>query len=92
MKDQYALVNYFDVVGNKQDGYEINNCCVEETGITITDDATEKDILKYLVQIGFLTTSDRRKVHIDVTDSNTLEIYAVKDNYPIGSLRKFVFD
>lgn len=92
MKDQYALVNYFDILGNKQDGYEINNCCVEETGITIADDATEKDILKYLVQIGFLTSSDRRRVRIDTTDWDRMEIYAVKGNYPIGSLTKFVFD
>lgn len=85
---KYTLVNYFDVWGNEKEGYEINNLCNEVEGITITDDATEKDILKYLVQIGFLTTSDRRKVRIDTTDGDMMEIYAVKGNYPIGSLRR----
>lgn len=85
---KYTLVNYFDVWGNEKEGYEINNLCNEVEGITITDDATEKDILKYLVQIGFLTTSDRRKVRIDTTDWDMMEIYAVKGNYPIGSLRR----
>ena len=85
---KYTLVNYFDVWGNEKEGYEINNLCNEVEGITITDDASEKDILKYLVQIGFLTTSDRRKVRIDTTDWDMMEIYAVKNNYPIGSLRR----
>ena len=85
---KYTLVNYFDVWGNEKEGYEINNLCNEVEGITITDDATEKDILKYLVQIGFLTTSDRRKVRIDTNDWDMMEIYAVKGNYPIGSLRR----
>ena len=85
---KYTLVNYFDVWGNEEEGYEINNLCNEAEGITITDDASEKDILKYLVQIGFLTTSDRRKVRIDTTDWDMMEIYAVKGNYPIGSLRR----
>ena len=85
---KYTLVNYFDVWGNEKEGYEINNLCNEVEGITITDDASEKDILKYLVQIGFLTTSDRRKVRIDIADGDMMEIYAVKNNYPIGSLRR----
>lgn len=85
---KYTLVNYFDVWGNEEEGYEINNLCNEVEGITITEDASEKDILKYLVQIGFLTTSDRRKVRIDTTDGDMMEIYAVKGNYPIGLLRR----
>ena len=85
---KYTLVNYFDVWGNEKEGYEINNLCNEVEGITITEDATEKDILKYLVQIGFLITSDRRKVRIDTADGDMMEIYAVKNNYPIGSLRR----
>lgn len=86
--NKYTLVNYFDVWGNAKDGYEVNNLCKEETGITITDDASEKDILNYLVLIGFLATSDMRKVRIDTTDWDMMEIYAVKDNYPLGSLRR----
>lgn len=86
--NKYTLVNYFDVLGNAKDGWEVNNLCVEADGITITDDATEKDILEYLKQIGFLITSDRRRVRIDTNDWDMMEIYAVKDNYLIGSLRR----
>lgn len=86
--NKYTLVNYFDVWGNAKDGWEVNNLCNEATGITITDDASEKDVLNYLKLIGFLTTSDRRQVRIDMTDWDMMEIYAVKDNYPLGSLRR----
>lgn len=84
----YSLINYFDVWGNAKDGWEVNNLCTEETGITITDDASEKDILNCLKLIGFLTTSDKRKVRIDTTDGDMMEIYAVKGMQPLGRLQK----
>lgn len=83
---KYSLINYFDVWGNAKDGWEVNNQCVEFDDLVITDDATEKDILKYLVSIGFLTTSDRRKVRVDDL-GDYMEIYAVKGNMPLGLLR-----
>lgn len=58
MMPTYSLINYFDVWGNAKDGWEVNNLCTEKTGITITDDATDKEILDYLVHVGFLATSD----------------------------------
>ena len=82
---KYSLINYFDVWGNAKDGWEVNNQCVEFDDLVITDDATEKDILKYLVSIGFLATSDRRKVKIDDL-GDYMEIYAVKGNMPLGLL------
>lgn len=30
---RYRLINYFDVWGNAEVGYEVNDLCVEETGI-----------------------------------------------------------
>lgn len=87
---KYSLINYFDVWGNDKDGYEVNNLCVEKTGITISYDATEKEILDYLVQIGFLNTSDMRKVRINTLDEEMMEIYAVKGMQPLGRLEREV--
>ena len=87
---EYSLINYFDVWGNDKDGYEVNNLCVEKTGITIAYDATEKEILDYLVQIGFLNTSDMRKVRINTLDGEMMEIYAVKGMQPLGRLEREV--
>ena len=84
---KYSLINYFGVWGNKKDGWEVNNLCTEETGIVIADDASDKEILNYLVQIGFLTISDMRKVKIDTSCGDMMEIYAIKDMYPLGRLQ-----
>ncbi len=82
---KYQLINYFDVWGNKEDGYTVNNQCVEFDDLVIADDATEKDILRYLQSIGFLSTADRRRVRVDMSNE-VMEIYAVKDTFPIGAL------
>ena len=82
---KYSLINFFDVWGNAKDGWEVNNQCVEFNDLVITDEATEKDILNYLVQIKFLSTSDRRRVRLEFT-GNVIEIYEVKGWKPIGML------
>lgn len=84
----YSLINYFDVWGDTIDGWEVNDLCIEKTGITITDDASEKEILNYLVQIGFLNTSDMRRVMIDMSDDDMMEIYAIKGMKPLGRLQR----
>lgn len=78
----YTLINYLDVLGNKNDGYEINDQGIEFDDWYISEDATHKDILDYLVKRGYLSTSDMRRVRIaDVGDY--MEVYAVKDDYPL---------
>ncbi len=84
---KYRLVNYFDVWGNAKDGWEVNNQCIEFDDLWITDDTTEKEILKYLMDIHFLSTCDRRRVRIDDYAMDVMEIYAVKGHMPLGSLQ-----
>ena len=82
---RYSLVNYTDVWGNKEDGYEINNQCVEFDDLYLADSLKIKDILKYLKGIGFLTTDDMRR--FDVADyGDGYEIYAKKDLVPLCRL------
>ena len=83
----YSLRNYFDVWGNEKDGWEVNNSCIEFDDLNISDDATEKEILKYLKDINFLITDDMRKVRCDMnTYVGLIEIYAVKGHRPIAAL------
>ena len=51
----YSLINYFDVWGNETDGYEVNNQCVEKTGIHIPDDVKDYEVIDYLKSIKFIT-------------------------------------
>lgn len=88
--NRYRLIDYFDVLGNAKDGYDVNDLCVEFDDLYISKDMTEKEILNYLKDIGFLNTSDRRKLYIiDYSGSGSmLEIYGKKGNYPIGRLER----
>ena len=86
MSNTYSLINYFDVRGNPQDGYEVNDQCVEFTVLVITEVATDKDILEYLVSIGFLATADRRRLVVE-DNGDFIEIYERKGMKPICSLR-----
>ena len=67
---KYRLINYFDVWGNAEDGWTINDQCYvgDAPGgdvFCIADDATDKDIAKYLVDINFLNTTDLRRLYVD---------------------------
>ena len=84
---KYRLVNYFDVWGNEADGWEINNLCVEFDDLTISDDATDKEILEYLKMIRFLNTSDMRKLYVDSSMyDGVIEIFERKGMKPICRL------
>lgn len=86
---KYRLINYTDVWGNEVDGYEVNNQCVEFDDLIILDDASENDIIKYLVEIGFLSKEAERKVMI-TGDFDMMEVISIKDDYPLCRLeRKF---
>lgn len=47
---KWRLINYFDVWGNAEEGWEVNNQCIEAEDIHISDEATDKDICEYLVK------------------------------------------
>jgi hypothetical protein len=81
----YSLINYFDVWGNKKDGYEINNQCIEFSDLIIVDSATNKDIVKYLYDIGFLSTHDMRRIDV-INHGDLIEVYSKKDAMPICAL------
>lgn len=80
------LINYTDVWGNKKDGYEINNQCIEFDDLHILDtEMTHKKILTYLKNTGFLTTDDMRRFTI-IDRGDLIEIYVKKDSYPLCRL------
>lgn len=83
---RYSLINYFDVWGNEKEGWEVNNQCEEFNDLVISLDATEKEILNYLKSIGFLSTSDRRRVAIEDLGED-MEIVQKKGWKPLGVLR-----
>lgn len=85
---RYMLLNYFDV-WDTEDGWEVNNQCVEFNDLHITDDATEKEICEYLKQIGFLNTSDMRRLYVEDTSAG-IEIFERKGMKPLCRLQEVI--
>lgn len=83
---KWSLVNYFDVWGNADDGWTVNDQCVEFDDLVVDDEASEKEVLDYLKTIGFLTTSDRRRVRTEEIAPDLIEVYEVKGRRPICGL------
>lgn len=82
----YTLINYFDVWGNEVDGWSVNDACSEADGITITDDATEQDIIDYLYNIEFFKTNDLEKFDVEYY-GDFIEISEKETQKPLCSLR-----
>ena len=83
---KYVLINYFDVWGNENDGWEINNQCVECDDLCIREDSTPKEICEYLRKAGYLNTSDMRKLEVEDM-GEMIEIYERKTMKPLYGLR-----
>lgn len=86
--DKYRLVDYFDVWGNEEDGFEVNNLAVIEDGITISDDATEQDILDLLYNMEYLNTKDPSKINVEMFDPDMIELFDAKTECPICRLER----
>jgi hypothetical protein len=83
--ETFDLINYFDVWGNENDGWVINNQCVECNDLKIDRNWDDKLILEFLKSIGFLSTSDLRSFVIDSSE-DTIEIYKRKGMMPLCAL------
>lgn len=86
MARRYRLINYFDVWGNKEDGWEVNNQCVEFDDLYLTDDCSNKELLNYLKERGFLTTSDMRRLEV-IDFGELIEINERKSQKPLYALQ-----
>ena len=82
----YKLINYFDVLGNEEDGFEVNNCCTEFDDLIIDESASDNDIIDYLYNIGFLNNNDYEKFAVESFDADFIEIFASENMYPICRL------
>lgn len=84
----YNLVDYTDVWGNTEDGWEVNNLSRTEEFITITDDATDDEIFEYLRDtIGyFLKDTKAEEVRFEWADDFICEFYATETEMPLGRL------
>lgn len=80
------LVNYFDVIGNKKEGFEVNNLCVEMEDLYL-ENIDNKNILQLLKTINFLKQNVRmNQIVIDNDYKFMIEVFQKKDLYPLCRL------
>lgn len=85
---KYKLIDYYDVLGNEEDGYEVNNLCTCVTGIEIADDATDTDIINYLKLIKYLREKASTE-NIELSgDDLFIELTEKETGYPLGRLER----
>ena len=86
----YELVDYFDVWGNEEDGWEVNNQTVWDGAddIYMSADTTETELIDYLKSIRYLDDNVKESdLYIDWGDGDFIEIFKADDMMPICSLR-----
>lgn len=86
MKRHYEIISY-DVWGNNEDGYEVNNKFT--TGITLEIEETESNekIIKMLKDLNYLNKLIKFVVS-DQSDENNIYIDLASDYRPICELRE----
>lgn len=86
--NKYILIDYFDVWGDEIDGWEVNDSCTIADNITISDEATDKEIIDYLVDVlHWISPEYRDMVYLDDCYGEMIEIYYKTTDMPLGSLR-----
>ena len=85
MSNTYSLIDYFDVWGNEEDGFYVNNQWVVHENIQIDDDADHRDIRDLLHKMGFLATNDASKIAVE-EKGELIEIYARENMFPLMGL------
>lgn len=87
MTNTYTLINYFDVWGNDEDGYTVNDCMVSGT-IKLPDNASDSEIITTLKEYGALGEFANEDT-IEITgDDLMIELCKRGNGYPLYSLRR----
>lgn len=84
--NHYKLIDYFDVWGNPIDGWEVNDLITAFYDICIAEDATDEEIIDFLIQIEYLKPEAKELVYLESQYNEMIEIIQTKDDYPIGRL------
>lgn len=80
------LVNYFDVWGNKKDGWEVNNLCTEWEDVW-TSELDDKTLLDILKNTEFLRKDVRiNEIDFEWVGPEICEISVKNTYYPLGRI------
>jgi hypothetical protein len=88
MKHTYRLIS-FDVWGNENDGWDVNDAHYTGINIELDEDCTDKDIVKALKKCGYLKkTLKTKSVRFD-GDDYCIYFSDARNSKPEGELRRY---
>lgn len=87
--NKYLLIDYFDVWGNQEDGWEVNDLKKFGT-VYIKDNATDEEIIDHLISIGYLVPEAKGNMTIICNDDKFIEIFETETDMPFCRLELIV--
>lgn len=86
----FDLVDYFDVWGNEEDGWEVNDVSIVERDIWISDDTTEEELFNFLKDsVGYFNKDVKfSDVEIIWDSPEFIEFFDASNGYPLGRLQE----
>ena len=85
----YEVVDYFDVWGNDEDGYTVNNSIVSGK-VELDKDATNAEIIHTLKDFGILGEYANEDTIAIEGDDMFMELFGKDNDYPICLLREAI--
>lgn len=83
MMEKWELWDYYDVYGNENDGWEVNNKYKVSSGITIADDANNDDIVNYLKLVRQLRETAKTDDFYILWECDFIEIFEKETGLPL---------
>lgn len=89
---KWTLTDYFDVWADEEGGWQVNDATVWSTDLEFKDDASDEEIIDYLIEIKYLAPDAKEIVQL-VDGGDWIEIELgdeEKPGFPMGRLdRRF---
>jgi len=86
--NMWTLVDYFDVWGNEEDGWEVNNLSTEFDDLYIDPESTDEEIVAFLKDIGYFNR-DVQVSDLEIwDDGDIIEFFKADDGMPICRLQR----
>jgi hypothetical protein len=86
VQDKYEVINYFDVWGNKTDGWEVNNQCAEGY-ILVTDYTDYEELVGHLKAMDLLHYEVKPEELEWYNDYEIIELFDKRNGMPLFMLR-----
>ena len=82
----YRLVDYYDVWGNEEDGWEVNDVIRTDIVIELDDKNTGEDVIDELIYAEYLYSAAKDKIRVDWFEPEFIELFNNDNDYPLGRL------